>query len=356
MNSQVSAKLNALTLERNIPVSVTIELTRRCPLACLHCYLPETRGRAGPARELTTGQWKGIIRQLAEVGGLYLVFTGGEPLLRPDLVELCRRAKKLKFDVRIFSTGLGLTKKLARELKEAGVSAFEISFYGRPALHDSVTGSKDSFKRSLAAARLLKTAGIAVKIKTPLMRINAGQVGWLKKLAKNEGFGISFDPILTSANDGDRAALSQRLSGPKLAAAVKLLSATPDSRPPTPRSPIPDSRSSILGSRFSTDFLCGAGRNICAVGPEGDLYSCLQLPIKLGNLTKLKFADLWEDEKWLKKWRRAGIKDLKGCAACAKMDFCSRCPGVSLLEEGDVLAPNKPACEMAEIAQRGYVS
>lgn len=321
-----------------MPVSVTLELTRRCPMACRHCYLPETRGRSGPARELTTRQWKRILAQLAEAGGLYLVFTGGEPLLRPDLAELCAYAKELRFDVRVFSTGSGLTPGLAAEFKKSGVSAFEISFYGRPGLHDSVTGVKDSFKRSLAAARLLKAAGIKVKFKTPLMKNNLAQAPWLRKLAETEGFEISFDPAITAANDGNASALPLRLSRPQLAKAVKLLSPPPGLRSPipAPRSPIPD-------------FLCGAGRNVCSVGPGGELYSCLQVPVKLGNLTRRRFSDIWENSPWLKKWRRAGAKDLKGCVSCAHIDFCSRCPGVSLIEEGDLLAPNSSACEMAEI-------
>lgn len=333
-------------MERNIPVSVTIELTRRCPLSCRHCYLPETRGRSGPAGELTTAQWEKILAQLAGAGGLYLVFTGGEPLLRPDLAELCRHAKKLKFDVRIFSTALGLTGELARELGEAGVSAFEISLYGRPPLHDSVTGKKGSFKASLAAARLLKKNGLKVKFKTPLMKINADQAAWLRKLARAGGFEISFDPTVTAANDGNGSALALRLSGAALAKAVKPLVTAPD-RGPGPAAGL---------SSAAAGFLCGAGRNVCAVGPGGELYSCLQLPVKLGDLTKRKFADLWKNSPWLKKWRRAGVGDLKTCSSCAHLDFCSRCPGVSLVEEGDPLAPNGPACEMAEITHRSAIS
>ena len=354
MSQQIAAKLNSLTLERNIPVSITVELTRRYPLACRHCYLPETSGRSVPARELNTAQWEKILGQLAEAGGLYLVFTGGEPLLRPDLPRLCRRAKELKFDVRVFSTGLGLKREKALELKEAGVSGFELSFYGRPALHDSVTGRKGSFKASLSAARLLKRSGLAVKIKVPLMKINSGQAGWLQKLAKKEGFEISFDPVITAANDGNASALPLRLPGPRLAKAVKLLSSPPDPRSPIPDSPV--SRPPTPDSRSFNDFLCGAGRNICAVGPGGELYSCLQVPVKLGDLKRRKFADIWRNSAWLRKWRRAGIKDLKDCAGCGDMAFCSRCPGISMLEAGDVFAPNKPACEMAGILRQANVS
>jgi MoaA/NifB/PqqE/SkfB family radical SAM enzyme len=241
-----AARLNALTLERNIPVSVTIEVTRRCPLNCRHCYLPETRGRAAPGPELTAAQWGKILAQLAEAGALYLVFTGGEPLLRPDLAELCARAKKLKFDVRIFSTGLGLDRALALRLKKAGVSGFEISFYGRAQIHDAITGLKGSFEGSLSASRLLKKAGIKVKMKIPLMKTNLPQTGWLKALAKREGFGISFDPVITTANDGNTAALKFRLSSRQLSTAVALLFPHFSSLIPHPSSLIPHPSSLIL--------------------------------------------------------------------------------------------------------------
>lgn len=332
-----SARLNALTLLRKIPVSVTIELTRRCPLRCRHCYLPETAGRARPGRELSAAQWGKILRQLARAGGLYLVFTGGEPLLRPDLPELCRLARALNFDVRVFSTGLGLTAALAAELKAAGVSGFELSFYGGPSVHDAVTGRAGSFAASLASARLLKKSGLAVKMKVPLMTLNAGRAGWLRRLAQREGFGISFDPVIAPANDGGKSVLAYRLSGARLARALESLDPAaggPETAAAPPEPPAPD-------------FLCGAGHNVCAVDPAGNLYPCLQLPVKLGNLTRRSFATLWRGAAWLKKWRRAGLKDLKGCSSCPDMEFCSRCPGISLIEEGDAFAPNGPACELA---------
>lgn len=340
-----SARLNELTLSNNLPVSVTVELTRRCSLSCKHCYLPETRSRARPGRELSAAQWKKILAQLAGAGGLYLVFTGGEPLLRPDLAELCRFAKALNFDVRVFSTGLGLTPALAREFQQAGVSAFEISLYGRPAVHDAITGLKGSFAVSLAAARVLKKAGVAVKMKVPLMNLNSGQAAFLKRLAKAEGCGISFDPVIAPANDGNRAALKYRLSGPGLRRSLKQIS--PSGAGSGPASP-------GGGGAAAWDFLCGAGRNVCAIDPAGNLWPCLQLPVKLGNLTRQKFTALWKGSAWLKKWRAAGLKDLKVCGTCSLAGYCSRCPGISLLEAGDIFAPNQPACDLAAALCRLY--
>ena len=339
---RVAARLNELTLRDNIPAAVTIELTRQCLLACAHCYLPETQGRsrARTGRELSTAQWKKILDQLAGAGAIYLVFTGGEPLLRPDLAELCLYAKKLKFDIRIYSSGLGLTSDMAAALKQAGISAFELSVYGRPAAHDKVTGRAGSFSETMTAAELLKKNGIAVKLKTPLMRSNFKDLPWLLRLAKHNGYGISFDPVIAPANDGDKTNLSLRLRKPDLAAVMNTLSSL-ISHP-----------SSLISHPSSLDFLCGAGRNVAAIDPYGNLSPCLQLPVKLGNVFKTQFKELWQTSAWLKKWRALKTGDLKECRDCARLSSCNRCPGISLLEEDDVLAPNRSACEMAELQGR----
>lgn len=334
-----SSRLNALSLAGNVPVSVTLELTRRCPLSCRHCYLPETRGRARPGRELGTAAWRKIISDIAGAGGLYLVFTGGEPLLRPDLPELCRHAAASGFNVRVFSTGLGLDAALAAALASAGVSAFEISFYGRPVAHDRVTGRAGSFKASLGSARLLKGCGIQVRMKMPLMRDTLRDAAWLRALARKEGFSISFDPVIAPANDGGNAAAALRLSARGLAAAMRLAPRrrkAPQALPPS----------------AGLDLICGAGRNVCSVSPDGALSPCLQLPVRLGNIARRSFPEVWNNSPWLKNWRRVSSVSLAGCAGCKDSPYCSRCPGISLLETGDISAPNAQACALAAAQRR----
>ncbi len=332
-----SGRLNALSLERNIPVSVTIELTRRCRLSCLHCYLPETRGRAAPGPELDTAGWERILGELARAGGLYLVFTGGEPLLRPDLPRLCRRAKKLNFDVRIFSSGIGMTGALAAEFRDAGVSGFELSLYGAAEVHDGITGRRGSCAETLRAAGLLAGAGVRVKLKVPLMRQNSGQTAFLRRLAAREGYAIGFDPVIAPANDGYRAGPDLRLAGAALAETL---------------AEIPGGEGGAVTEGPAPDFVCGAGRNVCALDPAGNLYPCLQLPVRLGSLASGSFSELWSRQAWLKKWRRAGVNDIGACTACPDRDYCSFCPGISLLEEGNPLVPNRPACELARALRR----
>ncbi|OGS12678.1 MAG: hypothetical protein A2234_07865 [Elusimicrobia bacterium RIFOXYA2_FULL_58_8] len=339
----IAARLNRLTLLENIPLGAQLELTYRCPLNCGHCYLPQTKPGAAAAlkRELSTGEWRKTLKELKKLGTMSLVLTGGEPLLRSDLPALCRSATKLGFEIRIFSSGAGLTGVLARALRATNVSRFELSFYGRPAVHDAITGVTGSCFKTLAAARLLKKAGFKVKLKTPVMKANAGELKHITRLAKKYGFDRSFDPVLTIASDGEASNLARRLPAVRLAA----LLADPDINPVEKNyfpSPAPDSPP------------CGAGRNTVSINPYGDVFPCLQLGVKLGNLRKRPLGDIWKNNKWLKQWRKITAADIKACRNCADLAFCSRCPGVSLLEAGGTHKPYKTACVMARAARKAY--
>lgn len=102
-------KLISVTHEKNIPLTVIIELTGRCNLFCGHCYLLKENKRPDP---LTTIRIKELLSELASAGTLNLVFTGGEAFLRADFMELCAYARRLGFDLRIFTNGTLIDKKL----------------------------------------------------------------------------------------------------------------------------------------------------------------------------------------------------------------------------------------------------
>ena len=338
--SSLIDRLTVLTLEKNIPLMATIELTRRCPCRCAHCYLPETHGRkkAEAGKELGAGEWKGIFQQLADSGCLFLVFTGGEPLFRPDFAKICAHASALNFDIRVFTTGFGLTDGLIKKLRDANISAFELSLYGRKETHDSVTRRPGSFETTLSAAKKLKKSGYRVKLKMPLMKLNCGQTDYLMRLCARHGFGHSFDPVIAPANDGLKDTLKLRPS----AAALERIFRDPRLNGPA--------IALLKAGAVYPDFFCGAGKAAFSIDPYGRLYPCLQIPVPLGDLRKTPFARLWKNSPWLKKWRGLKLSDLKQCAACRYESVCSRCPGISLLEEGDIMAPNKPAYRFAKIS------
>ncbi|OGS19267.1 MAG: hypothetical protein A2219_04395 [Elusimicrobia bacterium RIFOXYA2_FULL_50_26] len=327
----LSQKLFDNTRRKNIPLLCTFELTQNCNQRCVHCYL--CMGQNKRLGELSTRQVKQILAQLARAGTLYLTFTGGEIFLRKDIIELCAAARGLSFDLRLFTNGTLLTETTVRELAALNITALEISVYGKKSTHDSITCLPGSFDKSIAAIRLAREYGIAVSLKTPLMKDNFSDYRYLQKLAVRLGAVMKTDPVIVPANDGGRSVLRHRL--PK----QKLKTLFSESRRAGEMRHAPETGNSML---------CSAGHNLAAIICDGTLYPCLQLPLVFGNLKKNSFAKLWNSDE-AKDFRKITDCDLVECSSCKLSSFCQRCPGLALIENGSLLGPSKTSCEIAQL-------
>jgi radical SAM protein len=164
------------------PARLYWELTRACPLACRHC-----RAEAMPRRapdELTTDECVRVLESLAAASPPpHVVFTGGDPLQRPDLTTLVERATALGVPASVApSATAGLTREVVDALKRAGVSAMSLSLDGpTPALHDGVRGVLGCFGWTLAAAQRITNAGIPLQVNT---LVTAQSAPWLEDIAR----------------------------------------------------------------------------------------------------------------------------------------------------------------------------
>ena len=136
------------------PYLVALNLTKRCNLKCDHCYLDATTKAAGGDDELTTEECFRLIDQIAEVNkGCLLVITGGEPLVRPDILDIARHAVKLGFMVVFGTNGMLIDDRMAKELVEIGVMGVGISI-------DSLDPHKHNTFRGVPGAWEAAVAGI----------------------------------------------------------------------------------------------------------------------------------------------------------------------------------------------------
>lgn len=326
-----SEKLAQLTRSKHIPLICTFELTRRCNLKCRHCYIDQPKTAKN---ELPTAAVKRILRQLAKAGSLNLVFTGGEIFLRDDIVELCRYARKLNFDLRLFTNATLITEICASRLSKIGLSSIEISLYGNKPEHERVTGSKGSFEKTLKAIALLSRYKIPVTVKCPVIKTNFKSYGWIVDFAKKHKLNYRFDPAISAKDSGDKSNLKYRLSGPQL----EILFSDPL---------IAEDHNSALGE---PDLGCSAGLNLLAVGYDGTVYPCLQYMTPLGSLEEGKLSEIWnKNNKALTAIREITLKDMPECAKCALAAICQRCPGIALLEDKTLYGPSRIACKIASI-------
>jgi radical SAM protein with 4Fe4S-binding SPASM domain len=138
-----------------------LELTPRCNNDCQYCYNVWKKDPHYPAGELDTDTWKKIIEKIKnETTSEIISFTGGEPMMRKDTLELVRFSNSLGLGVNLITNGTLLTEQLVKDLIDAGVGLFELPFLsGKPDLHNSLSGNDDAWKKVLTAISYVKKYG-----------------------------------------------------------------------------------------------------------------------------------------------------------------------------------------------------
>ncbi|RTL69123.1 MAG: pyrroloquinoline quinone biosynthesis protein PqqE [Pseudonocardiaceae bacterium] len=164
------------------PFGLLAELTYRCPLSCAYCSNPVTLTEYGD--ELTTAEWRDVLEQAAALGVLQLHLSGGEPLLRRDVVELTRIGRDLGMYSNLVTSALGLNRRRAEELRAAGLDHVQVSVQAdEQEMSDRIAGTR-SFDRKIEACRLVKELGWPLTLNVVLHRQNIHRVGEVLALAE----------------------------------------------------------------------------------------------------------------------------------------------------------------------------
>jgi len=159
--------------------------TRRCNLRCVHCY-SQSRDRDYPG-ELTTAEGEALLEDLAAFGCPVVLFSGGEPLLRADLLDLIARARGLGLRAVISTNGTLIEPDLAARLAESGLSYVGVSLDGLEATNDGMRGRKGAFQAALNGIRNCQAAGVKVGLRFTINRRNAADVPAIFDLVEREG-------------------------------------------------------------------------------------------------------------------------------------------------------------------------
>jgi PqqA peptide cyclase len=172
-----------MTTER--PTTLLAELTHRCPLHCPYCSNPLDLLRA--ESEIGTGDWKRVFTQARALGVLQLGLSGGEPMIRKDLEELAAHARSLGLYSTLVTSGLGLTRRRAEALREAGLEHVQISLQDADAESAERIAGVSSVRQKQAAIAIVKELGFAFSINVVLHRANLDRIGEIIDLAASYG-------------------------------------------------------------------------------------------------------------------------------------------------------------------------
>lgn len=331
-----------------IPFSASIELTERCNLRCAHCLLGDQsllhRRRSD---ELGTAEWLGILDQIAALGTLRLLITGGDPLLRPDFAAVYRHARELGLVVTVFTNGTLVTPEIVELFRDLPPYAVEISLYGATAkTHEAVTRVPGSFQRMLDGIERLRSAGVDLGLKTVLMKGNRHELDGIAELARSLGkLKFRFDTEIQGGFGGNRGPLALRLD-PEDAVRAEL------SCPETARAwaEFIRRRKILKPAPADTLYRCGAGKSGFSVDPYGRLHPCL---VVRHIAHDLRGTTLTSGLAAIRAQLAARTAPLDfACRTCEDRTVCSACPAFALHEHGSEDRPAEFQCSMTRFRRR----
>jgi radical SAM protein with 4Fe4S-binding SPASM domain len=332
---------------KRLPAYGMIEVTRRCPLACEHCYnnLP-LQDEEAARRELSTAEHIRIIDEIAEAGCLWLTYTGGEIFVRGDFLEIYTHAKRKGLLVTLFTGGSLITPRIADHLAAWRPYAVEITIYGSTReTHESVTRVPGSYDRCMRAIRLLSERKIPLSLKTIVLTLNQHEVEQMRDLAEKElGLKFKFDPMVSPRLDFSPGPLAFRVSA---RTAVEL-----DMRDPGQARKW-KAVASEFGGRCADLYpqrdlyYCKAGISAFAIDAYGGMNLCLFSPGEKYDLRAGTFKTGWEGAVLAERSRT--YSRVTKCQGCSIRHLCGACPPNGEVEHGDPEAPAEFYCEVAHL-------
>jgi len=320
-----------------VPLAGNFELTFRCNMNCLHCYLSASRSQRHLKRELTLDQIFKVIDELAAAGVLFLLLTGGEPLCRQDFTHIYTYIKRKGILVGLFTNGTLINRNSAKLLAELPPVDVEISLYGATKkTYESITRVPGSFDRCMRGIHLLLEEGVNLKIKTIIVNENKHEIEQMKEFAKSLGINFRYDALIIPCLTGDKTPYDHRLSPQE---AVKYDFDSVSKR--------------AFWKHLQTEYLylCGAALTTFNIDPSGGLGACLMARSPSYNLLTGSFMHGWETFLY-REFRQKKVDHETKCTDCRLVSICDRCPGWSSMEKGAPEAPIEYLCTLARLRAR----
>jgi radical SAM protein with 4Fe4S-binding SPASM domain len=331
---------------RRIPIEGTLETTYRCNLSCVHCYVNQPAGSAEErGRELRLERLKRLVDEIVAEGTLFVLFTGGEVLLRPDFPELYLYARSRGLLVTVFTNGTLVTDRIAEMFAEFPPERIEISLYGMTReTYDRVTRVPGSYEKCIAGIKRLVDRGVPLTLKTMALSWNHHEVEAMQAYAASLGLPFRFDSSLNPRVDcGANRNAELQLDAER---ALQLDLGSPERmesfREFCERFVKPEAEHVA-----EQVYTCGAGQSAFTVDPYGRLQMCQLSRKSFHDLTAGSFAAGWHE--LFPKLRARTWQSNDVCRRCSLMSLCGSCPGAAEMETGDIEGAVPAFCELAHL-------
>jgi pyrroloquinoline quinone biosynthesis protein E len=327
------------------PLALIAELTHRCPLHCVYCSNPlELNTRAN---ELPTKIWTQVFQQAADLGVLQADLTGGEPLTRPDILDLVQAARKAGLYVNLITSGMPLDESRLTKLVEAGLDHIQLSFQdAREETANDISGSK-AHAQKLRVLEWFSSHRVAVTLNFVIHRRNIDQIEEMLKIAESSSatrvefanvqyYGWAFanrEHLLPTRAQLDRSLEILKSAAERLRGKIRIEYVVPD-----------------YYAKYPKPCMGGWGRKLMLITPTGEALPCHAAQVipnlHFDNVKASTLREIWETSEAFQKFRGEAWMQ-EPCKTCDRrtQDF-GGCRCQALLLAGDPAATD-PVCSLS---------
>lgn len=346
---------------------VVWNMTNRCNLKCRHCYLDADEDAV--ADELTTDEAKQFIEDLAAMKVPVLLFSGGEPLVRPDIYELIVYAKELGLRPVLSTNGTLITPEVAKRLKEAGLQYVGVSIDGVASTHDDFRGIKGAFVQTLHGIKNAQAAGLKTGVRFTVNKMNYRDLPAVLELAASEGIPrfcmyhlvyagrgkdmVALDVTQEESREIIETLIEKTLDFKRRGVEMEIL--TTDNH-----------ADGIYILRYLAKHMpervdevkellkmhggCSAGQKMANVNHLGNVHACQFWSHRpLGNIREKKFSEIWtsQQDTFLCSLRKKTAYVEGKCGKCQYREYCGGCRIRAEVVHGNLWGED-PACYLTE--------
>jgi MoaA/NifB/PqqE/SkfB family radical SAM enzyme len=305
----------ALATEQRIPIEGSIELTFKCNIKCSHCYCVHCDWKDV---ELSTTEWLGHIDAMADNGCVWLLISGGEPLMRKDFKQIYTHAKRKGMLVTLFTNGLLVDEDYCKLFAKHPPHWLEISMYGiSNDTYQRVTGNRKGFSQLVAALNSLDEYGITYALKTTVVNENHLELKRMMDFAESRKAAFRYDANILPRLDGVSVPKETPISPGEVVAAEfhddpgRTVSAWVNTK---------EERANYYKDGL---FFCSAGKIMFNIDPFGKMSVCGRVREPSISLRASSFKSAWSA---LSNFAAQPIPAEFKCNSCAIIQYCKTCP------------------------------
>lgn len=348
---RIKERLQRKAAMAGIPVSGTFELTPRCNLQCRMCYVRMTPEEMKPrGRELTAGEWIGLGEQAMDAGMLFLLLTGGEPMLRPDFPEIYDAMSRMGPSISINTNGTMLSRPVRGLLERRPPAQLNVTLYGStPSTYDTLCSDSRAFEKTMDTLRWARDLGIFLNVNVTVTPWNMDQITELEALGDRENLHLRLTfynfPPTRRCTKTDFARIAPEDVGRMIAQREYRLQGAQS---------LAVRANGILKSMPTchegqdTGFLegdgiqCFAGKSQFWIAWNGEMTPCGMLDVPKATPLSDGFLSSWEKIKA----DTAKVRLCPDCVTCKERDTCFNCAAVVSTETGSFAGRPEYMCRL----------